>query len=154
MKKAQAALEYLMTYGWALIIIVLVLAALFMMGVFNQQVTSNCTGFQKLQYLGHSVSGGKIYLNLGNTTGDDLNTDSLTVKIGNSENPTTTATVTISGDGVSGSTWTKGGRATLTITPPANVNVAGNYTVYITIDVNNTAGTIPYTEKGVCTGSA
>lgn len=35
-KTAQAAMEYLMTYGWAILIIGVVLAALFELGVFNQ----------------------------------------------------------------------------------------------------------------------
>lgn len=34
-RKAQSALEYLMTYGWAILIIVIVGAALFALGVFN-----------------------------------------------------------------------------------------------------------------------
>ena len=33
--KAQSAMEYLMTYGWAILIISVVLAALFQLGVFN-----------------------------------------------------------------------------------------------------------------------
>ena len=35
--KAQAAMEYLMTYGWALLVIVIVLGSLFYLGVFNPQ---------------------------------------------------------------------------------------------------------------------
>lgn len=35
MKKGQAAMEYLMTYGWAILVIVIVLAALLYLGVFN-----------------------------------------------------------------------------------------------------------------------
>ncbi|VVC04447.1 Uncharacterised protein [Candidatus Burarchaeum australiense] len=34
-KKGQAAMEYLMTYGWAILVIVIVLAALLYLGVFN-----------------------------------------------------------------------------------------------------------------------
>ncbi len=34
-KKAQSAMEYLMTYGWAILIIAVVLAALDMLGIFN-----------------------------------------------------------------------------------------------------------------------
>jgi hypothetical protein len=34
-KKAQAAMEYLMTYGWAILIIIVVVAALYGMGVFR-----------------------------------------------------------------------------------------------------------------------
>lgn len=37
MKRAQAAMEYLMTYGWALLVIVLVLGALIYLGVLNPQ---------------------------------------------------------------------------------------------------------------------
>jgi hypothetical protein len=35
MKKLQAAMEYLMTYGWAILIIVLALGVLYSLGVFN-----------------------------------------------------------------------------------------------------------------------
>jgi len=33
--KAQSAMEYLMTYGWAILIIAVVLGALFSLGVFS-----------------------------------------------------------------------------------------------------------------------
>ncbi len=33
--RLQSAMEYLMTYGWAILIIAIVLAALFSLGVFN-----------------------------------------------------------------------------------------------------------------------
>ena len=34
-QKSQSAMEYLMTYGWAILIIAIVLVALFSLGVFN-----------------------------------------------------------------------------------------------------------------------
>ena len=34
-RKAQAAMEYLMTYGWAILIVIVVVAALYAMGVFR-----------------------------------------------------------------------------------------------------------------------
>jgi hypothetical protein len=34
-RKAQSAMEYLMTYGWAILIIAVVLGALFSLGVFS-----------------------------------------------------------------------------------------------------------------------
>jgi hypothetical protein len=43
LKKAQSAMEYLMTYGWAILIIAVVLGALFSLGVFNGTGT-NGTG--------------------------------------------------------------------------------------------------------------
>ena len=33
--KAQSAMEYLMTYGWAILIVAVVLGALYSLGVFN-----------------------------------------------------------------------------------------------------------------------
>lgn len=43
-KRGQAAMEYLMTYGWALLVIVLVLGALIYLGVLNPgaRVQDNC----------------------------------------------------------------------------------------------------------------
>ncbi len=35
MKKGQAAMEYLMTYGWAILVVIAVVAALYAMGVFK-----------------------------------------------------------------------------------------------------------------------
>lgn len=35
--KAQTAMEYLMTYGWAILIVIVVIAALYAMGVFTPQ---------------------------------------------------------------------------------------------------------------------
>lgn len=42
-KKGQSALEYLMTYGWALVVIVIVVAALVVFGVFS--TPTNCSPF-------------------------------------------------------------------------------------------------------------
>jgi len=48
--KAQAAMEYLMTYGWAILIVVIVAAALFALGVFNPATYTGtrATGFANL----------------------------------------------------------------------------------------------------------
>ncbi|MAG47370.1 hypothetical protein CL617_02090 [archaeon] len=44
-KKAQAAMEFLMTYGWAILIILVVLGALFYLGVFSPNISTSCTPF-------------------------------------------------------------------------------------------------------------
>ncbi len=41
-KKGQAAMEYLMTYGWAILVVLISLGALFYLGVFNPTVPSTC----------------------------------------------------------------------------------------------------------------
>jgi hypothetical protein len=49
-KKAQSAMEYLMTYGWAILIVIIVAAALYALGVFNPATFTGrtATGFQVL----------------------------------------------------------------------------------------------------------
>ncbi len=42
--RAQSAMEYLMTYGWAILIIAVVLAALFSLGVFAPRPSNSCVG--------------------------------------------------------------------------------------------------------------
>ena len=41
-KQGQVAMEFLMTYGWAIIIILLAIAALWLLGVFSPSVTTSC----------------------------------------------------------------------------------------------------------------
>jgi hypothetical protein len=41
-KKGQAAMEFLMTYGWAILIAIVAIAALIAFGVFNSPVQENC----------------------------------------------------------------------------------------------------------------
>jgi hypothetical protein len=72
-KKAQSAMEYLMTYGWAILIIAVVLGALFSLGVFSGSgiLGTACiagSGFlcQSPLYL---HSGANILVNLGQSTG-------------------------------------------------------------------------------------
>ena len=47
MAKGQSALEYMMTYGWAILIIVIVAVILYSMGIFNPRasVTATSSGF-------------------------------------------------------------------------------------------------------------
>ena len=48
-RRSQSALEYMMTYGWAILIIVIVAVILYSMGIFNpsSSITTTITGFQK-----------------------------------------------------------------------------------------------------------
>ncbi len=41
-KKSQAAMEFLMTYGWAILIILLIIAVLFSLDIFNPKAPNNC----------------------------------------------------------------------------------------------------------------
>ena len=44
--KGQSAMEYLMTYGWAIVIVIIVAAALVALGFFDVPVPEAATGFE------------------------------------------------------------------------------------------------------------
>jgi hypothetical protein len=84
-KKGQSALEYLMTYGWALVVIVIVIAALFAFGIFNPPSAGTCTGLDKLAYSEHSITDSNAVIALMNGTGSDLADATVVVTIGGTE---------------------------------------------------------------------
>jgi len=54
MKKGQTAMEYLMTYGWAILIVIVVIAALYSMGVFTLTGGVPCSPcFSEFSYIDH-----------------------------------------------------------------------------------------------------
>jgi len=139
-KKGQSALEYLMTYGWALVVIVIVIAALFAFGVFN--TPKQCTS-----------TGGKLFIK-----DYDFNADTIQLTIQNT-NPN--AILISSFTGSSGDlTWTDdtaSGDASLAKT---DVNTfvlggnsfSGNIQEEVTIVYLVTDG-ITKTEKTTCSGT-
>jgi hypothetical protein len=65
----------MMTYGWALLVIILVSAALFSMGLLNpaKYTKEICTGFQKLFYQEHKFgTEGSISVILANGVGQEI----------------------------------------------------------------------------------
>ena len=73
MRKGQTAMEYLMTYGWAILIIMVVLAVLFYLGVLSPQVPSQCTfpaGITCVTY--KLMTNGTLRLDIGQGTGHTI----------------------------------------------------------------------------------
>lgn len=71
--KGQAALEYLMTYGWALVVIAIVVGVLIFMGILKPPTAATCTGLDKLAYADHTMaSDGNFSLYLSNSTGAQI----------------------------------------------------------------------------------
>jgi hypothetical protein len=76
MKKAQSAMEYLMTYGWAILIVIIVAAALYALGIFNPQTytTPTASGFQsggfQVETGGWQASASQCVLVLKNIAGN------------------------------------------------------------------------------------
>lgn len=95
MRKGQTAMEYLMTYGWAILIIMVVLAVLFYLGVMRPPIPLVCTfpaGFtcttNKL-----SANSGSLTLEVGQATGKVINVTGVTCTMNNSATYTSTASI-------------------------------------------------------------
>jgi hypothetical protein len=55
--KGQTAMEYLMTYGWAILIVIVVVAALYSMGVFTTKGGVPCSPcFSNFAYVDHNTT--------------------------------------------------------------------------------------------------
>ena len=75
-KRAQSAMEYLLTYGWAFLIIAVVLGAMFALGIFNpgQFAGQECilpAGFSCLSFF--LSSNGQLAINLEQATQSSIN---------------------------------------------------------------------------------
>jgi len=71
-RRAQSALEYLLTYGWAILIIIIVGASLYALGVFNPGTFTGkrTTGFTQFQMLDQKVdTNAYVTIFLGNRLG-------------------------------------------------------------------------------------
>lgn len=71
-KKAQAAMEFLMTYGWAIVVIIAVVSILFYLGIFSpfDLASNNCampSGFSCYSFTVYQ--GGSLVLDIGQSTG-------------------------------------------------------------------------------------
>jgi hypothetical protein len=83
MKKAQSAMEYLMTYGWAILIVIIVAAALFALGVFNpatytQSAPTGFQGFLIPEGGWQLTSAGQLTIQLKNMAGANINITNVT----------------------------------------------------------------------------
>lgn len=81
--KGQTALDFLMTYGWALLLIVLVIGALFALGVFdiNSFLGARAVGFAQVGVAAWNVdANGNMTAQFTNRVGSDIRVDNATVK--------------------------------------------------------------------------
>ncbi|MFH1663707.1 MAG: hypothetical protein ABH986_02775 [archaeon] len=139
--KGQSALEYLMTYGWALVVIVIVIAALFAFGVFN--TPKNCTQTSGLLIKDYDFNGGTIQLRIQNGT-----PDTITLTAFSSEHST-------SWYGLGGDATTDAANGSALARTDVNTFfLQGSYTGNITeeITINYSAGGLTKTAKTTCSG--
>ncbi len=147
-KKGQAALDFLMTYGWAIALIVIIAAVLFALGIFdvNAFVGNKAVGFSQIAVKGWGLStAGTFTIKLSNQAGVPVSIDNVSIVIGN-----TTATL----NGLPVSLTTGADSAILSTGAGAfgNQTSGNSYTAKVTIAYTDTNANFPYTTSGTLTG--
>lgn len=84
-KRAQSSLEYLVTYGWAIFILVLIIAIMWYMGVFNNiniaGPATRSTGFSAFQHIDHKVNTTGAVIILANSITRSVTINSVSVGV-------------------------------------------------------------------------
>lgn len=144
-RKGQGAMEYLMTYGWALLVIVVVGAALFALGVLNPSTYTQkrCQGFQYFTYQDQKAEANTFTISLVNgpqsITITDLNVSGTLV----TDLKASAGSLTPSG----GSAVTIGGNVTVGTSGDSYSNLA------VSIEYNVTGGIQGNVDRGTCSGT-
>lgn len=112
-KKAQAAMEFLMTYGWAILVVLVAIGALAYFGVLNPArfLPASCTLMPGLSCTNFKVTAPQVELIVQNGMGQDLTSFSI---------GTTDATVCTTAGSPTGGNLIDGAEATITITGCSN----------------------------------
>ena len=145
-KKGQAALDFLMTYGWAIALVVIVAAALFALGVFD---ISNFVGTKAAGFSGVAVqawqftSGGTLTVKLTNQVGQRINVTAMSATIGS-----TTATFNGTGKNVDIGATTDA----LPATGFVPQTVGSGYQAIVTVNYTSLDTGFNATTKGTLTG--
>ncbi len=146
MKKAQASLDFLMTYGWALLLIVLVVGALFALGIFDVSsfTGSRASGFPQVGVTAWKLDpSGVLTTQFRNQVGSQINVTSINATIG-----TTTVTYSTPFTITSGKT-----SGTTTVGTFSNVGAVNSaYTVSLAITYSDLSTGFSYTDTGTLTG--
>jgi len=148
-KRGQSALEYLMTYGWALVVILIVVAALFALGILSPATYqgATCRGFGKIAYIDHTFDvNGDFIIQLANGSGKSINASDANVGVACEQDGTWDATA--------GSTanWKGSGYYTFQVTTGCTVTAGDNYITDVNI-VYTPSGRLQQVETAVCSGA-
>jgi hypothetical protein len=147
--KGQTAVEYLMTYGWAILIILIVAGVLAYYGIFAPAgfLGPTARGFGQIQVLNPwsiTATTGSISLNLGNRVGETITLDSVSYVIDGNPYTTTIPSTTLS-SGENGVVTATG------IVPISGATAGETYTATVTIAYNVSSTT--FTSTGTLSGT-
>ena len=148
-EKGQGALEYMQTYGWSILVVMVIGIVLWQLGVFGQHGTVNAaTGFAKIRVLepGIKYSSGTETDAL---TFHIVNTESSYIKFLGSTSNGDCANISISGTGLDA-----GKTATVTCTDCENLTAGESFEVLVTITYRTKIGRIAinHTDSGTVQG--
>ena len=81
MKKSQAALEFLSTYAWAFIVIMITIGALYYSGIFDfsKYLPQKCTFPSQFKCLDFALLPSEVRIKLVNNIGEDVKVDTLSI---------------------------------------------------------------------------
>ncbi len=147
-RKGQAALDFLMTYGWAIALVVIIAAVLFALGIFD---VSNFVGSKAAGFSGVAVSGwkfsptGTLTMKVSNQVGQPISVNSVNATIsGVSEVNSVAVTPATLGTGAMSDQ--------ISISGFANSTAGTGYTAKVTIAYIDMNSNFNYTTTGTLTG--
>jgi len=152
-KKAQGSLEFMMTYGWAILIILIIVVVAWQWGFFNPRgvVKPGSSGFWGVKPDDFSyTSSGALDLSLVNGVGGDVNITRVEVKGGGVTYTDTTPGSHMGGDaGIS-----SGGRRTWGVSGELpGGGIGSGYDLFLSIEYNDSRTHEVYRSSGRIWGS-
>jgi len=144
--KGQTSLDFLMTYGWAVLLVVVVVASLFALGVFNSGsfLGPRATGFAQVGVIAWNVNAaGVLALRLQNFAGMDINVVNIEATYGTSHFPYDITNVSIPNGKISD---------TFTVGAISGLAPGQYYTLPLRIVYTDING-FNYTETGTISGT-
>jgi hypothetical protein len=143
--KGQAALEYLVTYGWAILVILIVGVTVWQMGIGGKQpVVPGCSGFSQIVPLDTKLTASdkKLQIFIRNDAGTRLDVTGVNATIWS-----------YSGTGSAPGLMRPGRTEVVNITfTPASFNQGDYYRANIVIEYENVVSGITHKSSGDCWG--
>jgi hypothetical protein len=153
-KFGQAGLDFLMTYGWALVIIVLVIGVLFALGIFNvgSFAGNRVSGFTSVGVAAYAFQGGDLTVRFVNRVGSQINITG----IGHSFETSNTTSWVLPSGGPTLPISLSSGTATgdLKIANQSGYNANDYYSVTVTINYTDLKTNFNYSDSGTISGKA
>ena len=152
-RKGQAALDFLMTYGWAIALVVIIAAVLFALGIFDVSnfVGSKAAGFSGVAVKGWKLdSAGTFTIKVSNQVGQPIRLDAVNVTVG--QNTTSFSAGVPSATIASGADYPQSSTMNTSAGAFGTQTVNSGYTAKVIIVYTDLSSNFQYTTTGTLTG--